>query len=101
MFEAIHELSLTQINQAVDALHHETTVAVQADPNGATIVIMATPDKPYEVDFVCVTSIETMLPQPMTLADRARLVAWAKRTVPAICRRWKKRHPENAFAPAN
>jgi hypothetical protein len=101
MFETIRDLTLIQVDAVVQALYDEEPAAVRADPSGAYIVLRATPELPYELDFVCVSSIETMAPQPMTRDDRDRLLAWAKRAVPTICRRWKKQYPDHPHAPAN
>jgi len=101
MFETIRDLTLTQVDAAVHALYAEQIAAVLADPGGVYIVFNATPELPYELDFACVSSLETMAPQPMRREERDRLIAWAKRAIPAICRRWKKQHPDHPHEPAN
>jgi len=95
MFETLRDLSPQQIESVVDALAADTRIAVLVDPGGVYVAFTSTETTglPYEVDVDVVSDPVAMTPFGMVRSNHDKLMPWMRRSVMAICRRWKEKHP--------
>lgn len=103
-FLGLVDLTPAQLDSAADGMHTETPVLVRADPSGAYVLFTSSgPTRPYELDLVLVqdSHVDSGAPQlpggfemlAITTEEVERLRPWAARTISAICKRWRERHP--------
>ena len=95
LFKKLVPFTVEQAAVTADALHQNRTAAVMVDPRPAYMLLVPSTARglPYEVDFVVVEG-DIKTPVGMTRQQHARLMLWAGRTIPLVCRTWKERHPE-------
>ena len=101
MFEYVYEPPFASIDTAVDALHQHLPVALivnKAPDVWCVFTSTATKEQPYGVSYVVTAAFDPddtapPKPMPMSLADQQRIEAWARKVVPTLLRRWRKKHP--------
>lgn len=94
MFEKLHDLTPAALAAGADALQEDGRCAAIVDRSGVFVGFRATTN--HEVDFACCTlEGKRWRPAGLTPMQFAVIQEWAKRNVPALCRTWVARHPED------
>ena len=90
MFETLQKLTDEQITLGARQLQEGNPLSILVGPR-EDIYVLIKPCPNHEVDFVCVKDLPGgPKPASLTSLQYSVIAEWAKRTIPALCSRWKE-----------